>query len=559
MSSSRKSSQEAEVQFKVVSMNVLAPCYRKLTETGTDGVETAYLEKDRPEQYMARNEEIIKQLVDSKADVICLQEFWSSNEGLQNLYVEKLCDEEDYTMKTLPRTSHWRKRDDGLAVFVKEERVFIQDYRDILFHDVGDRVAQMLLLAMRPEASWDYDEEEEEDGHDEDEDDEDDDMPLQQFICVNTHLLFPHNEYSSKIRMREATKILGFVESYRQRELCATVCSRSSVRVPTIITGDFNGRPSGQVYNVISSQNYRSVFDREEYRSLVTHMSHRNEAINVDHVFYQNPSDQTEDRLDLVPVPDWTNLVFRELKEKIIAAYGMGNFYEAFRSFDSDGTDYVSKEEFSRAILNLGFGSEGQPALTSEEIAVLVDSADKDGNGQIDFKEFCWRFWMADNNLDEVDGGGDDDDEDGDKDSDIGEDVKGKADSGQQAKSTWLVESVSVDGEEGGKRGGSDDNKWGDSGAVVVDSSKSRKGSKIIFFESDDAPGIWGEFSTELGAAQKRIQGLPDSVPLGDLRVVGHAVTPDELSSGVWPQGYSISDHGMVEVTFKGTCLNKEE
>ena len=101
-------------------------------------------------------------------------------------------------MKSLPRTSHWRKRDDGLVVFVKEERVFIQDYRDILFHDCGDRVAQMLLLLCGLRLTGIFE--------DEDEDVTRDEMPLQQFICVNTHLLFPHNEYSSKIRMREATK-----------------------------------------------------------------------------------------------------------------------------------------------------------------------------------------------------------------------------------------------------------------------------------------------------------------------------------------------------------------
>ena len=53
--------------------------------------------------------------------------------------------------------------------------------------------------------------------------------PAQRFLCVNTHLLFPHNEYSTKIRLREITKILGYVEAYKQKELCTTICGRADV------------------------------------------------------------------------------------------------------------------------------------------------------------------------------------------------------------------------------------------------------------------------------------------------------------------------------------------
>ena len=74
-------------------------------------------------------------------------------------------------------------------------------------------------------------------------------VPYQQLLCVNTHLLFPHNEYSSKIRLREVTKILGFIESYRQVNLCTTICGRSDVRIPVILCGDFNGSPNGTYNN----------------------------------------------------------------------------------------------------------------------------------------------------------------------------------------------------------------------------------------------------------------------------------------------------------------------
>jgi Endonuclease/Exonuclease/phosphatase family len=201
-----------ETSFKVVSFNILAPCYNKVKgEVNPEG--GAVMEAEFKDKYMERNQAICNQLIQSNADIICLQEYWSGSEELRDLYKSTLCGPKGagYTFTEQRRTSHWRIRDDGLACFVKDERIVIQDTRAILFHDCGDRVAQMLLLALRPPV------------------DAPSDTPAQQFICVNTHLLFPHNEYSTKIRLRELAKILGFVESYRMRELCSTICGRSDV------------------------------------------------------------------------------------------------------------------------------------------------------------------------------------------------------------------------------------------------------------------------------------------------------------------------------------------
>lgn len=201
-----------ETSFKVISFNILAPCYNKIKgELSADG--GAMMEAEFKDKYMHRNQAICNQLVQSNADIICLQEYWSGSEELRDLYKSILCGPKGagYTFTEQRRTSHWRIRDDGLACFVKDERMVIQDTRAILFHDCGDRVAQMLLLALRPPIGAPAN------------------TPAQQFICVNTHLLFPHNEYSTKIRLRELAKILGFVESYRMRELCSTICGRSDV------------------------------------------------------------------------------------------------------------------------------------------------------------------------------------------------------------------------------------------------------------------------------------------------------------------------------------------
>ena len=100
-------------------------------------------------------------------------------------------------MRELRRTAHWRTRDDSIVTFVKSDRIVIQDAKNILFHDAGDRVALLLLLGLRSGGSAEAAAAGVETA-----------APLQQFICINTHLLFPHNEFSTKIRMREITKIL---------------------------------------------------------------------------------------------------------------------------------------------------------------------------------------------------------------------------------------------------------------------------------------------------------------------------------------------------------------
>ena len=307
-----------ELSIKIASFNILAPPYKKVK------IEDKFIrESELTSTFLERNKQICALLLRVNPDVICIQEFWETSSELKELYKEQLCDEAGYLMLTLPRTSHWRKRDDGLAMFIKESKLVLQDYQEILFHDCGDRVAQLALLAVRPTyiaPIHPFSEQH---------------APLQQFICVNTHLLFPHNTYSTNIRLREVTKIMGFVESYRQLELCTTICGRDDVRIPVLIAGDFNGSPRGAVYSLMTSQNYRSALEEawkqqvnesvsstawnstldlpssmESSRSLdvtafsngqqptmtweswISHRNHRNEKVAVDQIFYLNPSEQ---------------------------------------------------------------------------------------------------------------------------------------------------------------------------------------------------------------------------------------------------------------------------
>ena len=89
----------------------------------------------------------------------------------------------------------------------------------------------------------------------------------------------------------------------------------------------------------------------------------------------------------------------------------------------------------------------------------------------------------------------------------------------------------------------------------VSKSDSFRHKPEIIYFDGDNAPGTTRDFGVDLDAAQARIQSLPESRPLGDLSVKDMTVTPVALWSGHWPDDFTLSDHGIVAVTFVGTCL----
>merc|ERR1712243_23343 len=55
---------------------------------------------------------------------------------------------------------------------------------------------------------------------------------------------------------------------------------------------------------------------------------------------------------------------------------------EAFQVFDGDGNGFINRQELACVMGNLG------EALTPEEIQSMIDEADLDGDGQINYEEF---------------------------------------------------------------------------------------------------------------------------------------------------------------------------
>jgi endonuclease/exonuclease/phosphatase (EEP) superfamily protein YafD len=104
------------------------------------------------------------------------------------------------------------------------------------------------------------------------------------------------------------------VEAYRQKELCQTTCSRTDVRIPVLIAGDFNGTPQGSVSKLLHKHGYKNAYDSVAATKWVSHHSHENKDLAVDHIFVHNPTDQGDEaEVYATPVPDWTNMVYDEV------------------------------------------------------------------------------------------------------------------------------------------------------------------------------------------------------------------------------------------------------
>jgi len=186
------------MSLRVTSANILAPIFKRLDNNGTR-------ESSFEDKYLSRHTRIIDQLVGERLDgkdkqalpdVLCVQEFWVQGPSFRQLYTQRLCEERGYKLVEVERTN---QRGDGVACFVSS-RVELVDSRPILFLDCGDRVGLLCRVRVKDE---------DEEGREGEEKEQCD------VLVVNTHLLFPHNPYSSRIRLREVQKILGFIDKYK--------------------------------------------------------------------------------------------------------------------------------------------------------------------------------------------------------------------------------------------------------------------------------------------------------------------------------------------------------
>jgi len=331
----------------ITTFNVLCPEYKRESHGNLTARESEDTAKAR-----ARAEKTLEEIARGDADVVCAQEFWHASEEMVALWRTTLRERGYTSVHVTKRTSG---RCDGLLTAIKAG-VEVLDARDVLFNDCGDRVATVMRLRKGG----------------------------MEMCVVNTHLLFPHNENSSLIRLREAFKILGFLHEMLDEP------SMRGRKLPIIITGDFNGTNNGRVFRFLTSQGFVSALDSKispEMRTKwVSHLNHHGQVVGVDHVFLLNPSSQ------LTPIgASWKDAVFAMVRAKIVEK-GLIDDVSAFAAFDENGDGTLSKAEFAEFANSIGLCGEKSPGLLPAELEALYESLDKDGNGLVDFGEFVERM-----------------------------------------------------------------------------------------------------------------------------------------------------------------------
>ncbi|CAN1157002.1 Uncharacterized calcium-binding protein At1g02270 [Linum perenne] len=353
------------------TFNILAPIYKRL-----DNQNQGLRESDFKSFWLSRNQMILEWLLMERASIISLQEFWTGNEELVHMYEDKLCDAGYFTFQ-LARTNN---RGDGLLMAVHKDYFRILNYRELLFNDFGDRVAQLLhvhvILPTSCHRKGDT---------------------RQELLIVNTHLLFPHNSSLSVARLhqiclvsscqRKVHIILQYVETYQRDNKLGSI--------PVILSGDWNGSKRGRVYKFLRSQGFVSSYDiahkytdsDDDAHRWVSHRNHRGNICGVDFIWLRNPNEPRK------PLKiGWAEAAFGIIKYQLQKASLKESDAFAFLKADNPG-DFITYSSFCEGLRQVHLS--GHPyGMSFLETKDLWNQADADGNGVLDYEEFK-RIWNA--------------------------------------------------------------------------------------------------------------------------------------------------------------------
>ncbi|OAY48786.1 uncharacterized calcium-binding protein At1g02270 [Manihot esculenta] len=351
-----------EPSISCTTFNILAPIYKRL-----DHQNPSIRESDFRAFWFTRNQRILDWLLFERSSIICLQEFWVGNEELVHMYQERLGDA-GYITFQLARTNN---RGDGLLTAVHKDYFRVLNYKELLFNDFGDRVAQLLHVQSAVPLAQNQNGD-----------------AQQEFLIVNTHLLFPHDSSLSIVRLLQVYKILKYVETYQRENKLS--------HMPIILCGDWNGSKRGHVYKFLRSQGFVSSYDMAhqytdsdaDAHKWVSHRNHRGNICGVDFIWLRNPI-KSKKLLET----SWAEAVLGIIKGQLLRASLNEN--DAFAIFKADEPgDCITYSTFCEGLrqVNLIGLPCGLSFQQTKDLWILVDV---DGNGIVDYEEFMQRIWNS--------------------------------------------------------------------------------------------------------------------------------------------------------------------
>jgi protein angel len=244
-------------KLKLATFNMLAPCYKRLKGRRDPVTGRRVLEKNVDWRTRAEQALVFFRLeLLPKFELIALQEFW-----LEDDYVEMfrtLLGALGYSLHILRR--HPTRKEDAVAFLCRTSALQVKSYAHITLCEVTNRVALLMWLV-----------------HNE---------SKRNIIVANTHLSFPHTPLDAEGQIEQIDILLHAMNTFANVK---SDCPDST----RIIMGDFNVETDSQVCHHLTQSGYISCLDANppqglsSLRSFVTHRTHRNEDVGVDHIFFK--------------------------------------------------------------------------------------------------------------------------------------------------------------------------------------------------------------------------------------------------------------------------------
>ncbi|CAI5981343.1 unnamed protein product [Closterium sp. NIES-65] len=469
---------------------MLAPIFKRINREGQRESEVRDL-------WLPRSERILDTIVATGSSIVCLQECWLSHPEWVRLFDSSLGAAGYRTLK-LPRTNN---RGDGLMIAVKQDQWHVVDYQQLLFHDCGDRVAQIVRLRSKGRLGGRARREGSEGAEGEEED----------VLVVNTHLLFPHDANSNIIRLCQVYKLLERVEQCRTEQ--------AGRPAPVILCGDLNGTKEGNVYKLLRSQGFLSSYDTAHHlndvdETWVSHRSHRGDVCGVDYVWMLNARTPMSN-----PILNWRKAVFGLIKSKLLAA-GITDARHAFQFFATAGDTspfehtvcFTSDPNATDAAdVSMDFGQQQNDDPATEEEEVVEEEEEEED-------EEAWRYY--------------DSDEEG-------------MERQECCITAFTIEDFQLAVAQLGLTG---DNSIGltevEVAELMQDAAKEMAGAAgarvLSGVQAGDTQGADGVEECE-------IEGSNGGLSLAVLKA---SLFPPEMEEGRWPEDYTLSDHAVLTVMF---------